>query len=290
MRGEWTDLGTAAGTEGAGVVRARIDPGGQTSPVHRHGAEEEIFFVLAGAGLSWQDGTVYDVAADDCIVYRASEMAHTLVAGPEGIDVLTFGPRIMEEATHLPRAGVLRIQETWADAGGGEHPWEREAAAGPAPCGEPAARPPNIVALPKVELETWGSPGGGVFSEWHDFGEAAGSRTTGMCHVRVPPGKLGCPPHCHSSEEEIFVVLDGSGELLLDDARHPVRAGHVVARPPATRVAHAFEAGPGGLTYLAWGTRERNDIAFYPRSGKVNLRGVGVIGRIERLDYWDGEP
>jgi hypothetical protein len=40
---------------------------------------------------------------------------------------------------------------------------------------------------------------------------------------------------------------------------------------------------------LAYGTRDPNDIAYYPRSNKVNLRGVGVIFRPERLDYWDGE-
>ena len=61
-------------------------------------------------------------------------------------------------------------------------------------------------------------------------------------------------------------------------------------RPPGTRVAHAFRAGETELVYLAYGTREPNDIAYYPRSGKVNLRGIGVMGRIEPLGYWDGEP
>ena len=62
-----------------------------------------------------------------------------------------------------------------------------------------------------------------------------------------------------------------------------------MARPAATRVAHAFRAGGAGLTLLAYGTREPNDITYYRRSGKVALRGVELIGRIERLDYWDGE-
>jgi len=54
--------------------------------------------------------------------------------------------------------------------------------------------------------------------------------------------------------------------------------------------AHAFRAGSAGLTVLMYGTREPNDICFYPRSGKVFLRGVGVIARLgEQLDYWDGE-
>jgi len=41
---------------------------------------------------------------------------------------------------------------------------------------------------------------------------------------------------------------------------------------------------------LVYGTREPNDICWYPRSRKISLRGVGVIGRIEAADYWDGEP
>jgi hypothetical protein len=36
-------------------------------------------------------------------------------------------------------------------------------------------------------------------------------------------------------------------------------------------------------------TRENGDVCYYPRSNKIWFRGVDVIGRIERLDYWDGE-
>ena len=69
-----------------------------------------------------------------------------------------------------------------------------------------------------------------------------------------------------------------------------MRPGHLVARPPGTRVAHAFRAGPDGVTMLIYGTRKPNDMAWFPRSRKVRLRGLGVIGRIETLDYHDGEP
>jgi uncharacterized cupin superfamily protein len=55
-------------------------------------------------------------------------------------------------------------------------------------------------------------------------------------------------------------------------------------------MAHALRAGPSGMTYLVYGTRKPNDICYYPRSNKISWRGVGVIGRIEHLDYWDGEP
>ena len=63
----------------------------------------------------------------------------------------------------------------------------------------------------------------------------------------------------------------------------------MVARPAGTGVAHQFRAGDAGLTFLAYGTREPGDICYYPRSNKISFRGLGVIGRLERLDYWDGE-
>lgn len=54
--------------------------------------------------------------------------------------------------------------------------------------------------------------------------------------------------------------------------------------------ANARPPGGGGLALLAFGTREPNDIAFYPRSNKVSLRGIGAKFRVERVDYWDSEP
>ena len=55
-----------------------------------------------------------------------------------------------------------------------------------------------------------------------------------------------------------------------------VRRGSVVSRPAGTRVAHSFLAGDGGLVYLAYGTREPNDVVYYPRTDEIRFRGVGV--------------
>jgi uncharacterized cupin superfamily protein len=84
-------------------------------------------------------------------------------------------------------------------------------------------------------------------------------------------------------------VLDGEGTLRLDDEATPVRAGHVNSRPAGTGVSQVFSAGEGGLTFLAYGTRERGDVCYYPRSRKVLLSGVGVYVSAADLDYWDGE-
>ena len=44
-----------------------------------------------------------------------------------------------------------------------------------------------------------------------------------------------------------------------------------------------------GLSVLAFGTRDPRDVTYYPRSRKVSFRGIGLIGRLDVLDYWDGE-
>jgi uncharacterized cupin superfamily protein len=292
MAAEWQTLGNAAGTIGVGVNRVRIDPGRLTTPPHSHGASEEIVFVLEGSGLSWQDEQVYEVRAGDCIVHLADREEHTLRAGDEGLLVLVYGTRHPTELGWLPRSRAIRLGWPWVE-GRTDDPWDVEAQSEPLVFGEPAPRPSNIVNLGDLEGED-----GGVYKE---LGDAAGSIRTGLNWERLAPRKDMGPPHCHSSEEEVFVVLDGEGTLELwptpiAEQRGvgrqdiPLRAGHVVAQPPGRRVAHTLRAGESGMTVLLYGTREPDDVIYYPRSQKLFWRGLGVIGRVEHLDYDDGEP
>jgi uncharacterized cupin superfamily protein len=288
------DLGWAAGSKDVGVARLKLDPGGRSSPVHVELDEEEIFYILDGSGLSWQDGQTYEVGRGDCIVHRVAEEAHTVIAGSEGLDALAFGERTDATASYLPRAGVVRMGVT-VEVSPEPHPWDREAAAGELELSEPSPRPATIVNVADVEGEYGG--------QLKALGDSAGSVRTGLNWVSLPPGEEGSPPHCHSEDEELFVVLSGEGRLLLWPSpqahrvsseatieEHAIRAGQVISRPPATRFAHSFVAGDDGLTYLAYGTRKPNDIVYYPRSNKIFSRGVGLIARLENLDYFDGEP
>jgi uncharacterized cupin superfamily protein len=292
MAAGWQWLGNAAGTIGLGVNRVRIDPGRLSTPPHSHGASEELVYVLGGSGLSWQDEQVYEIGPGDCIVHLADHEEHTLRGGPDGLDVLIFGTRHPTELGWLPRSRAIRLGWPWVE-GRTDDPWDVEAQADPLELGDPAPRPANIVNVRDVEADS-----GGVRKP---LAATAGSVRTGLNWIDLPPGKRGAPPHCHSADEEAFVILDGAGTLELWPAPVaagrgveredvPVRAGHVVARPPGTKIAHSFRAGDDGLTFLAYGTREPNDIAYYPRSNKIYWRGVGVIGRIEHLEYADGEP
>jgi uncharacterized cupin superfamily protein len=281
-------LGRAAGTDSVTVNRVQIDPGRWSTPAHVE--DEEIFYVLGGSGLSWQDGSVYEVREGDCLVHRGGEEEHTLRAGDDGLDVLAYGRKGGLITPHLPRAGVSWLFPSWVETGRGGRPWEREAAAGAPDVGKPDERPPNIVNVDQLDEEPW-----------IDLADAAGSIASGLNLVTVEPGTIPAPAHCHSAEEEIFVVLEGDGTLELvpslraaqrghEEEHHAIRAGHVVSRPAGTQIAHAFRGGEHGMKVPMYGWRDTNDITYYPRSNKIAFRGVGLIARVEPLDYWDGEP
>lgn len=280
----WTDLGTAAGSDHVGLMRIRIEPGRRSTPAHVHGAEEEIFHVLHGSGLLWQDGATCAVGPGDTIVHRAGRGVHTLRAGDEGLDVLAFGMRVPIELCYLPRAEHSWAGPTVLPSPGMRNLFRLDDEAGEFAFPEPGERLRNVVH--PDQLEPMDGPPGRTRL---DLGSAAGSQRTGIKLVRSEPGKLICVPHCHSAEEELFVVLEGEGTCELGDETFPVMPGSVIARPAGTGVAHAIRAGDGGIGVLAYGTREPNDICFYPRSGKIYFGGLGVIGRLEQLDYWEGE-
>jgi uncharacterized cupin superfamily protein len=285
----WNQLARAAGSKRVNMNRIRVAPGRRSTPLHSE-TDEEIFFVLAGGGLSWQreggEDRTFEVRAGDCLVHLAGAEPHTLVAGDEGIDVLAFGSGPTPAFAFFPRLDVMRLGPAILDVDG-RHQWDLEGALDDPELPAPSSRPKRIVNWHDVEPEHFEH--GDVSVEIHYLGEAAGSVQSGIRYNRIAPRMLSCPPHCHSVEEELFVILEGEGSCLLGDEEHPVRAGHVVARPASSRVAHAFRAGPDGMTTLSYGTRDPNDIAYYPRSDKIYFRGVGVMARLERLEYWDGE-
>lgn len=293
LRCTWTMLGEGAGSRGVGVRRIEIEAGGWSTPAHEHGREEEIFYVLSGRGLSWQRGRTTAIRDGDCILYLPKTGAHTVHA-LEPLDLLAFGTRFDDESVGFPRLGASLVGRRAAETTPGaieRAPFQfvRESELGPPELPEaPGDRPATIVNVADVEPQR--VERGRVARTRRNCGRAAGSVAAGLQHVEVEPGRESTAQHCHSLEEELFVILDGDGVLILDSDETPVRAGHVVSRPPGTGVSHVFRAGERGLTYLAYGTREPGDVCYYPRSNKIAWRGVGVMARLERIeDYWDGE-
>ena len=273
-------------------------PGKRSTPVHVHGAEEEIFFVLAGSGMLWQNGRTCEVGPGDCIVHLPNRERHTLRAGDDGLEVLAFGTRVPIELCYLPRAEHSWAGPTVLPSPGRIDLFPMDDAAEPLEFPPPGERPPNVVAAASVPDRR---PRDGRVRR--DLGTAAGSQRTGLHHVAVEPGRLTAPPHCHSAEEELFVVLEGEGHLLLGDEAHEVRRGSVVSRPPGTAVAHAFRGGHGGLELLAYGTRRAGRRLLLPaleqdllagRRGRRPDRARRLLGRRGalgvRVCHWGQEP
>lgn len=83
------------------------------------------------------------------------------------------------------------------------------------------------------------------------------SEAIGLAHIVVKPGKRQPFAHRHDEAEEIYVVLSGSGRLKLDD--EVVEVGPLDAVRLAPQVTRAFEAGPDGLEYIAFGPQHEKD-------------------------------
>ena len=77
------------------------------------------------------------------------------------------------------------------------------------------------------------------------------SRDLGVTHVRYEPNLRGQLAHSHRVQEEAYVVVAGSGRVLLDDEVLELRQWDVVRVAP--EVVRAFEAGPDGLDMIAVG-------------------------------------
>jgi quercetin dioxygenase-like cupin family protein len=84
------------------------------------------------------------------------------------------------------------------------------------------------------------------------FGRTAlESRDIGVSHFRHAPNRRPTKGHRHREQEEVYVVVAGSGEVLLEGGAHPLRQWDVVRVAP--EVVRAFAAGPDGLEVLAIG-------------------------------------
>ena len=267
-------------------------PGDRSMPLHVHVDEEEIFFVLAGRGLSWQDDAVHEVARRRRRSSTSPTASRTrCVAGDADgpLDVLAFASGSATRLTLLPRAGVAWVGARWLPPDA-PHPFSAEPPLAAASCRRRAPRPPTIVALDDVE--------------------AARCRTAARCTARAatsaaPPARGA--PACSTSRSTPGAALLGAplplarggavrrarrrrARCCSATSAHPVRRG-LGRRAPARDRRRALLRGrrrrPRRCSPTARATRRRR--AGTRTRARSASRGLGVICRVEPLDYWDGE-
>ncbi len=158
----------------------------------------------------------------------------------------------------------------------------------------------NIANAESVAIE----PDGGsdkFGSSMRRLGPVIGAKQIGCSFMEVPPGKRAFPFHNHHANEEMFIVLDGTGEVRIGDATHPIRAGDVIACPAGgPETAHQIvNTGAETLRYYSISTMIDPEVAEYPDSGRFAAIVVGedwqnaklrFLGQTQNsLGYWERE-
>ncbi|SED90802.1 Cupin domain-containing protein [Rhizobiales bacterium GAS191] len=119
--------------------------------------------------------------------------------------------------------------------------------------------------------------GGNIPARMADIGRTIGSQAIGLTIQTVAPGCRSSRRHRHVFQEEILIVMAGTGTLLHGEARIPVRAGDCFCYRPDDAELHAFEnAGSEDLVIWAFGNRFRHEVCLYPDEGIAFVEGLGA--------------
>ncbi len=87
-----------------------------------------------------------------------------------------------------------------------------------------------------------------------------GCQRIGISYQRLGPDAQGQFGHSHGEDEEVYVIVGGSGQIKLGDEVVKVDTWDAIRVAPDT--FRAFAAGPEGLEFLAFGTHTENDASL----------------------------
>jgi uncharacterized cupin superfamily protein len=131
------------------------------------------------------------------------------------------------------------------------------------------------------------------------FSAAIGARQLGYNLTELPPGSAQCPFHSHRADEEMFLILEGEGELRYGSETYQIKKYDVIACPTGgPDTAHQIiNTGASTMRYLALSAVADVEICEYPDSGKVGVFAGGANApRLRKLvrsesevDYYDRE-
>ena len=99
--------------------------------------------------------------------------------------------------------------------------------------------------------------------------QALDCQRVGLSYQRLGPNTKGGFGHTHGEDEEVYVVVGGSGQMMLGDELVEVDTWDAIRVAPPTY--RAFAAGPDGLELLAFGTHTEDDASMaepkWPEAG-----------------------
>jgi uncharacterized cupin superfamily protein len=100
--------------------------------------------------------------------------------------------------------------------------------------------------------------------EAHFARQDIGAEKLGLSYQRLAPNERMPFGHKHAKQEEVYVVVEGSGRVKLDDEVRDVRQWDAVR--VAGDTIRCFEGGSDGLTFIVVGApfEGRNDAEMIP--------------------------
>ena len=132
------------------------------------------------------------------------------------------------------------------------------------------------------------------------LGPMVGMTGLGCTLTVVPPGKRAYPFHRHHVTDEIFFILQGSGEYRFGDKTLAIKEGDLIGAPAGKEAHQVINSGSDELRYLAFSTIGSVDIVEYPETGKIaaaaGIRNADfktatfvAMGHVQPAEYWKGE-
>ena len=116
-----------------------------------------------------------------------------------------------------------------------------------------------------------GAPG----LEFRAATEALGLEQSGLTYQRVPPGYRFPYGHTHRTQEEVYVVVGGSGRMKVDDEIVALQKWDAVRVPPGSW--RGYEGGPDGLEILVIGAPSLGDSPRDDVTGERDWWGDGPV-------------
>ncbi|MFR9731374.1 cupin domain-containing protein [Saccharopolyspora sp. MS10] len=257
-------------------------PAGAASPAHVHSREDEIVVMLSGSAVFWVGEQRFEVG-EGGVAFLPREVPHAY--------------HITADAEMLALSTPCGMENFFRGAG---HDLRTPKPEGwsitPASMGKAAAENGQTILGPPLGPDDVLDAGTGPLSAGAAYAAQADEHETlewlggGLMRVllngRHTDGKLSLfrssaavgsasPVYVHSEEDEIIVMLSGSGIYWVGEQRHELSAGGVVVVPRGVPMAHRI-------------TSEAETVAVTIPSGLEEFfRAVGRDVRQERPDGWE---
>lgn len=109
------------------------------------------------------------------------------------------------------------------------------------------------------------------------IGKALGTKSIGINLTVVPAKSKAFPRHYHYHNDEMFIVLEGTGTLHFGDDDYPLKPFDVINIEAGTGIPFQIDnTSDAELRYLALSTLDPTDLFVYPDSNKLGIMAKGA--------------